>query len=276
MNTQPVKRAIKTVLYHLIPKTNGYSDLTVLAGPAKGAKLRLDLRLEGQYWLGNYDSWIFDDIPFATLITPGQVVWDCGAYVGFYSAIFRKLVGSSGEVHTFEAAKPNYDRLRELPAINGWTNVHVHHMAVGPAHSMLEFVENLGGSSGPYGLSKTYEEGARLEISRVACAGVDELVYERGIAAPDFVKFDLESAEEFALHNGERTFREKRPIILLELHGPAAKRAAGEFLERYDYEAVRVGDYHSRRQVLRTSAELDAIEGDWHMTLCTPRQASSS
>lgn len=135
-------------------------------------------------------------------------------------------------------------------------------------------MDNLGGSSGPYGLSKTYEEGARLEISRVTCAGVDELVYERGIPAPDFVKFDLESAEEFALHNGDRVFRERRPIVLLELHGPSAKRAAGRFLEKYRYEAVRVGDFHTRRQVLRTAGELDALEGDWHMTVCMPREST--
>lgn len=132
MNVQPVKRAVKAVLYHLIPKQNGYANLRVLGGPAKGAKLRLDLRLEGSYWLGNYDRWIFEDIPFAKLITPGQVVWDCGAYVGFYSAVFRKLVGPAGQVHTFEAAAPNYERLRELPAINGWTNVVVHHMGSDP------------------------------------------------------------------------------------------------------------------------------------------------
>ena len=68
-----------------------------------------------------------------------------------------------------------------------------------------------------------------LDIETVKCAGIDELVYEMNIEAPDFIKFDLESAEEFALHNGDKIFREKRPLILLELHGEKAKEAAGLF-----------------------------------------------
>jgi len=62
---------------------------------------------------------------------------------------------------------------------------------------MLEFVDSLGGSSGPYGLSKQYKENtAELSINKVQCCGVDELVFERNIDMPDFIKFDLESAEE--------------------------------------------------------------------------------
>lgn len=126
------------------------------------------------------------------------------------------------------------------------------------------FVENLGGSSGPYGLSNSYDASDRLEISRVPCAGVDELVYERGIPAPDFIKFDLESAEEFALHNGARVFTNRRPVVLLELHGQAAKNAAGDFFERYACEGVPVIDYRTRHYVCRSHADIDGRSRSAH------------
>ena len=63
--------------------------------------------------------------------------------------------------------------------------------------------------------------GHKANIEKVRCCGVDELIAEMGVPEPDFIKFDLEMAEEFALHNGDRLFPKKRPVILLELHGKA-------------------------------------------------------
>lgn len=268
--TRPLKSLVKRGLHRLLTGRGDYRRLRVLSGPAKGSTLRLDLRKEGSYWLGTYDKWVFDRLPIERYLPLGSIAWDCGAYVGYYSACFRRLVGDAGTVHTFEASGPNYARLSQIAADNGWRNVHVHHLAVGPDHATIEFVENLGGSSGPYGLSKAYDASDRLVISRVACAGVDELVEEYGVPAPDFIKFDLESAEEFALHNGPRVFTNRRPIVLLELHGQAAKNAAGDFFKRYDYEGVPVIDYESRQYVCRSRADLDRIKHVPHMMICTP------
>lgn len=264
------KQIIKELLFHIFPKEEGFSSLRVLQGPARGTVLRLDLRVEGSYWIGTYDKWVFDSFPLETLIGPGAVVWDCGAYVGYYSACFRRIVGSLGEIHAFEASPTNFGRLRHLPLLNGWSNVFVHHLAVGPHHTTLDFVDNLGGSSGPFGLGKTYADDAALTLSRVVSTGVDELVYERGFRAPDMIKFDLESAEEYALHNGERVFEDKRPVILLEIHGDRAKVAAGAFLERYRYEAVRAGGVSATEGRLRSCADMNRIGGDWHMMLARP------
>lgn len=266
-----IKTAAKQLMYLLVPKKNGFSDLKVRSGPAKGAVLRLDIRVNGSYWLGNYDQWIFDRINFAEYIKAGDVVWDCGAYVGYYTASFRKIAGEKGKVHTFEASNDNYETLKVLPTNNRWSNVYIHHMAVGPEHAELKFVNNLQGSSGPYGLGKEYRESeSELNIIKVACSGVDELVYERGIDMPDFIKFDLESAEEFALHNGHRVFTEKKPTILLELHGQKTKDAAGLFFERYNYKGLLLDEMPDIKNVLRSKADFDKIEGVPHMVLCIP------
>jgi FkbM family methyltransferase len=266
-----IKTAVKQLVYLLVPKKNGFSDLRVMSGPAKGAILRLDVRVNGSYWLGNYDQWIFDRVKFDQYIKPGDVVWDCGAYVGYYTATFRKIAGEKGKVHTFEASADNYETLKALPGNNKWSNVNIHYLAVGPDHTELQFVNNLQGSSGPYGLGKNYRESAaELSLSKVACSGVDELVFERGIDMPDFIKFDLESAEEFALHNGDRVFKEKRPVILLELHGPKTKEAAGLFFEKYNYKGLLLHEMPDIKNEIRSREDFNKVEGVPHMVLCIP------
>lgn len=266
-----IKKVVKAILWGIFPKKNGVSSLKVLNGPAKGIILNLDMRLEGSYWLGNYDKWIFDDIDFNEYIKPGNIVWDGGAYVGYYTACFRKLIGNTGQVHSFEASITNYNRLIDLPKNNKWDNVFIHNLAIGPEHSEISFVDNLGGSNGPYGLDKVYNKNKNdLVINKVMCSGVDELINERDIPVPDFIKFDLESAEEFALHNGDKLFKEKRPIILLELHGIKAKQSAGLFLEKYNYEGILVGSFKKRETVVHTLKEFNNIEGVPHMIVCLP------
>jgi len=65
-----IKSIIKQILFYLLSGSKGYADLKVLAGQAKGIKMRIDLRKEGSYFLGTYDKWIFDRINFEDFIKP--------------------------------------------------------------------------------------------------------------------------------------------------------------------------------------------------------------
>lgn len=208
--------------------------ITVLAGPAKSTKLMLDLRKNGSYFLGTYDAWILNRIRIENWLPRGGVAWDCGAYVGFYTALMRNAVGEEGAVIAFEASAQNYAALSKIPALNNWSNVEIIHSAVGPDHCIIEFAGGFGGASGPTAF-KSFDDGVDREA--VPSVGIDELVFERGVASPDFVKFDLEGAEIAALRNGDRLFSQRRPVLLLEVHGEAALDACGHFLEQYSYMA---------------------------------------
>jgi FkbM family methyltransferase len=163
--------------------------------------------------------------------------------VGFYSAIFRKLVGTTGKVIAFEASRANYEQVVRVPALNGWENVEVRHAAIGPAHSQIEFIEFAGGSggaSGPVGLSPRFKSAEGIAAEIVECFGTDQLVLEASTPRPTFIKFDLEGAERFALHNGVEVFGKARPTMLLELHGREALDATVSFFDKYNYVGVRV------------------------------------
>jgi FkbM family methyltransferase len=246
----------------------------VLAGPAKGCVLTLDIRSQGSYWLGSYDTWILNRLnPISHLLSPGDTAWDCGAFVGYYTAVFRQAVGPIGHVHTFEASQRNFSSLRRLPALNNWDNVTIHHLAVGPDHCTINFAGDLGGSSGPLDLSKSYQGTPKSETVR--CSGLDELIVDYKIKAPRLIKLDLESAEEQALHNGHTLFSTHRPVVILEWHGEGVLDAISRFLDIYQYNAWDV--LHYQPQEALRSKPLDpfhlhayAREGMSNTLICIP------
>lgn len=237
-----MKTLAKNLLWLVLRAVKGGESvpLRVLGGPAKGAVLNLDVRSQASYWVGNYDEYVITRVPFDRYLRPGDVAWDCGAFVGFYAAIFRKCVGENGRVLVIEASEANYRQVSRLPELNAWKNVEVRRLAVGPDHSHIEFVGGMGGASGPLGLSPRFATGAEGSTEKVECVGVDQLVDEMAAPPPNFLKFDLEGAECSALHNGPHTFERLRPVLMLELHGEAAREAACRFLDRYRYAAVPV------------------------------------
>ena len=261
-----VKTWIKSALWQLLSDNDGLTRVRVLGGPVRGTRLVIDIRTEAAYWLGSYDSRVLSII--MGLLKPGQVAYDCGAFLGYYAAAMRKTVGESGRVVLFEGSSLNFYRAAKMPEMNGWENVEVHHLAIGEAHSQISFVSDQGAASGP--ASKWEGESGRPLglVEAVDCSGIDELVYERGFAPPHFLKFDLETAEKHALLNGARLWCEQKPTLLVELHKgdkypPPAFEAAEKFLSRFSYRATEI---HLGRPVKTVS---DFIRAEKEGVQCT-------
>ena len=75
------------------------------------------------YWLGSYE--FYKQRLFERLVTPGNVVFDIGAHVGFYMLLSSALVGTAGEVFAFEPVPRNLHYLYEHLRLNHVTNVTV-------------------------------------------------------------------------------------------------------------------------------------------------------
>ena len=85
--------------------------LPVLRGPLKGARFRLDLiyRKEASYFLGTYDPDKLKKI--SRFMRKGMTIWDCGAYLGYYTVFFARFVGPEGKVVVFEPDPRNMLRI---------------------------------------------------------------------------------------------------------------------------------------------------------------------
>jgi hypothetical protein len=63
-----------------------------------------------------------------------------------------------------------------------------------------------------------YAEKSQVSIE-VECISLDSLV-QKGFAEPDFMKIDVEGAEEFVIQGGINTLQKKKPVLMIEVHSP--------------------------------------------------------
>ncbi|MFM9448330.1 FkbM family methyltransferase [Streptomyces acidiscabies] len=182
------------------------------------------------------------------LLGPGDVFYDIGANVGFYTVLGARRVGPEGHVYSFEPLPENVAALRRNAGFSRWPNV-----------SVLEYA--LADRSGPAMLTPAGEPfwarlstlppppGARAAIP-VSCRSVDELVRGGQIALPHVVKIDVEGAELGVLRGMAGTLRTARPVIVCETHGTEEETRTFLSAAGYTVEPLRYGP-RSRRGVSR-------------------------
>ena len=227
---------------------NGCVLLPVLRGPARGLRFRLDLQtsIESAYFFGSYELPILRQI--ARICQKGWTVWDCGAYLGFYTASFARLVGPEGHVVAFEPDPWNMGRTRENIALNGFGNVQFVQAAIGAPVSEVDFILSDNTNShipGTY-VGATPEEYAEIEQCnarvRVPCLSLDQAYLDEAIPHPHLLKLDIEGAEREALQHAERLIHEVSPLIVLELHNPECDAVAWQFAQTMGYSLRSLTD----------------------------------
>jgi FkbM family methyltransferase len=206
----------------------------------------------------------------ADLLGPGDVFYDVGANIGYFTIIGARLVGPSGRVVAVEPQPEALRRLRHNLALNGFDNVTVVEAAVADEESYADLVV-----SQEEILEEAALAGARapdLPRIRVRMTTLDQL-RAADLPAPTLVKLDIEGAEVRALNGMVETLRRDRPAIVCEVHTSFDDVCAPLEAEGY---SVRQLD---RRE--RTKAELLALveerrfggasNGDYGHILATPR-----
>ena len=226
-----MSRLIRRSLNAAAPE--GLSEVTIAGGVAKGLRIILDLQLEKDYWLGTYES----DLGTVArkLIQPGDVVYDVGANIGYVSLLSARLSGKSGKIFAFEALPVNVDRLRKNVLINALeSRITVTHAAVIDIVKPVTFLTHpssaMGKALGSAGRDEQYND--RITVPGLA---LDAFVYDENHPAPDVIKMDIEGGEGSALAGMPRLFAEKRPILLVELHGEKAAHQVWNYLRQHNY-----------------------------------------
>lgn len=168
------------------------------------------------------------------LLRPGDILYDIGANVGFFSLIGARLVGPTGHVYAFEPAPENVATLKENAARNGFTNVTVLAKAAaassGPGTLVLSDIPTVAW------LSRDNEDEAQRPTLPVELSAVDDLVASGEVAPPAVVKIDVEGAEIDVITGMTATIGKHRPIILCEMHG--TNKDFGALMEKLDYDVT--------------------------------------
>jgi len=247
---KPLARFLRRSLNAAAPQ--GLTEAVIASGRLAGASLLLDLQVEKDYWLGAYEPELQDAI--GRHIRPGMVVYDVGANVGYISLMLARAVGESGRVLAFEPLPANAERIRRNTALNPeGSRVELYELAVSNGPGTVHFRVHTSNAMGRMETVEGRTEGYGESIE-VATAGLDELVYERGLPAPDVIKMDIEGGEVLALPGAAHLLADKHPLLLLELHGPGAAKVAWEVLKAAGYRLFRLG---AEDQEIHSVEELD-------------------
>jgi FkbM family methyltransferase len=150
----------------------------------------------------------------AELVRPGATVYDIGASVGFFAVLLGRQVGEQGRVVAIDPQPRNVEALRHNLALNAFTHIDVHEVAVGTAAGTARFAPGEQAVWG--GLTEDADEAASGYDVRVV--SLDEEVAAGRLPVPDLVKLDIEGGEGDALRGMHTILREHAPIVLCELH----------------------------------------------------------
>ena len=166
----------------------------------------------------------------AGALSRGDVFFDVGANVGFYTLLAARAVGPTGRVVAFEPHPENVAALERNVLLNGFENVVVVPKAAsgGAGRALLEA-----------GNRATAKLGAPrgLEVETIA---LDDFVTAHPDLRPAVVKIDVEGHELDVLEGFRRTLEQSAPILLCEMHGRNAEFVAAA--SRFGFTCLSVGD----------------------------------
>ncbi len=216
----PLGKALRLPL-KLIPRK---AVLPVLQGPAKGLKIVVGSGIHG-YWLGSWEANLQDTL--RSELAAGDVFYDVGAHVGFFSMIASRLVGETGRVYSFEPSVHTYELLRRHLAINCIANAEAHESAVGEASGVARFETH-----DEVGTDRVVAEGGQ----EVAITSLDDFVYAGGHRPPTVMKIDVEGHEVAVLRGAERVLREYHPELIIEIHSEENGAVITEMLRGEGYD----------------------------------------
>ena len=221
------------------------------------------------YFLGTITGQIEDERPIVRLmdrlLREGDVFFDIGANLGFYSFYVGPLCGRSGSVHAFEANPTLIPHLERSIGLNlAWSNIQLNAVAVGRKSNTylpLYGPERIGNSS--FHVHGWLNQGNWVEVPVIA---LDDYVTKRKIERIDVMKIDIEGAELEALQGMIRIFQTCPPqAIVCELmpsaissRAPTAARPSEivQFLHERGYEMCQISDSDGRLRLPEISTTL--------------------
>jgi FkbM family methyltransferase len=179
---------------------------------------------------------------YLDLLSPGDVVYDVGANIGWYSLLAARAVGPSGSVMAFEPSLENAVLAQRNAVVNGLANITVVPAALTDEEGWMTFIQK-GSLEGRLEKDDS-EEQARRKANRrivgvsgrtlVPITTLDSWLARTGRPAPTLVKIDVEGAEVGVLRGMEQTLRNMRPMLIVELHG--TRDEVADQLDSLDYE----------------------------------------
>jgi FkbM family methyltransferase len=176
-------------------------------------------------------------------LKPGMTFIDGGANTGVFTFTAAHLVGSTGRVVAFEPGTACFAALTQSVKLNRANHVTVRQQAVSDRSGTARFYHH-SGQENSFSLG-----GAKgVDFEEVQTTTLDSAVGELKLDRVDFIKLDVEGAEELVFRGGLDVLAKHRPLLLFEVNPEAAARlnldaeGACHVLSELNYKFFRMTD----------------------------------
>jgi len=142
-------------------------------------------RLISAFRSGGYETGY--DNSLSSAIFAGDVVWDIGANVGYYTTRFARQVGPTGAVVSFEPSATNFRRLSAACA--GLNHVQLKAFGLGETEGVVSFCQGDDDIGATSRVVEGSQDGEHVDIR------VGDIEIERGLPPPNVLKIDVEGYE---------------------------------------------------------------------------------
>ena len=162
------------------------------------------------YFLGEYEPAITNIIK--KLVKSGDICFDIGGNIGWFTTLFQSLVGETGKVHSFEPVPPTFEILQENVGANLNSNaVVLNNFALGEEEGEvnLHIFDHL--PDGHASMADFGESNFTVYPSKIYT--VNSYLAKNEIKDVKFVKVDIEGAELSMLKGATDFFKQETPPL---------------------------------------------------------------
>ena len=207
---------------------------TISGGPAKGLVFPVQMPQDKLMWIGTFELEFARTLQQA--IKKNWVCYDIGGYNGYYAGIMA--ISGAAEVFVFEPMPANIEKIKRLIRLNNPLPITLKEYAVSDNTGNANFKIMPQETMGKLEHSLFQANDTALTEVKVKCITLDDLV-RGGTPEPDFIKIDVEGAEEFVLKGAIELLQRKRPLVMIEVHSPEIGKRCLEILKKY-YNKITV------------------------------------
>lgn len=190
----------------------------------------------------------------ASILRPGDHVFDVGAAYGMYSFPLAHMVGANGSVHSFEPQVKQHRIFRAIRWFSRSSHINLNRCLLGDApgeHTLVLPVRFGVPVHGHAHVAQGIKEvlAARFGNSRSQLASmttIDSWCAANDVQRVSFIKVDVEGFEPNVLEGATRTINRSRPSLLLEIedrHTARYGRDANHFADTIRHRWPEYGMY---------------------------------
>jgi FkbM family methyltransferase len=173
----------------------------------------------------------------------GMTFVDIGANLGYYTILASEMVSVSGRVFAFEPDPRNFKLLNRNVALNQCRNVVAENKAISDGPQEIQLYR----SPSNFGDHRTYavradalNQGNQRSRISVSATSLDDY-FREAPARIDFIKMDVQGAENAALLGMKRLLTENQQVVLMTEYWPFGLSQAGASPSHFLDEARQLG-----------------------------------